>query len=610
MPRWLTVATAPRQLNCERGPMLGRHSARQVGLALLVFLLLGQTCVGSRCYASPERLYDPVKNRWSLGEFRRNPAHIGSALPLPRTQSDPGNVGLSGGLFPNWEVSPNHPISTPDFWVPIGWDVVDSPQGGLWAVWSATNENGPSAQPRMWAAHSQDRGASWSDYEQVDSGVGYGYRRYCGLAVTPSGTPIVAWDAREADGRFSVYFSKRVTTESGSYWTPQRRINTTGSPPDNEQMDPVIGAAGDLEYYVAWTDHRHYPNEAIYLRGTTDGGATWLTEAFVSETADPYHNATDPELFVIPGSAPGAPPTLYCATTERRDNNPYPDVYFYSSTDRGVTWADGVRVNDVTFYSQQTTQRCIAASGQRVIVGWEDGGLSTWHSLCSTSEDGGRTWSASTNIDGGQAGTDAGAPCLLLVDDLLFAAYTVSGPGNNFPDRTVMRVSFDQGISFSGPALELSEPTGEEAERGILAGWNKASLFCLWRDIRDFADEGYRLYAAEAKLVASGAEEGGSTGNSSLLVVYPNPAASGKTVTLAASPWLSSGCIRVLDVQGRMVSEMALRGGPVTWTVASTNGSPLRAGTYFLQLLERPPTTPRRHLLRQPAEGLKLIVMP
>ena len=195
------------------------------------------------------------------------------------------------GTFTSVEVNPN---AEPG-WSLAGGATVDT-SGGVYFSWMAYARQELSTRPvDIFVSRSSDAGRSWNTVLlDVSSAPPDCSAQACqagflgaqiALASDAAGTVYALWNAGTAPGGVErIYFSSSTT--GGASWTS--KVNMSAAANNVEHSFPAIaaGAAGDVR--IAWMDTRHAPFWNVYLRSSSNGGATWSDEIQLSSPVRGY----------------------------------------------------------------------------------------------------------------------------------------------------------------------------------------------------------------------------------------------------------------------------------------------------------------------------------
>jgi hypothetical protein len=236
---------------------------------------------------------------WTVEIAVRNPAGMdrpvlairGRDLYVGYGQSRELGVAAShdGGLtFASSTVNPNPLLG----WSLAGGGSVD-PDGNVYFAWAGYLRSGPKGPVVLYVAKSQDGAKTWNNTlldvsapapDCAEEKCGWAY---LGAQITmtsdSAGTLYALWNAgREAHGEERIYFASSTT--SGVTWSPKQVVSTAAA----EHAFPAIAAGEPGDIRIAWMDARNPPFWNTYSRSSTNGGATWSTEARLSSYVHGY----------------------------------------------------------------------------------------------------------------------------------------------------------------------------------------------------------------------------------------------------------------------------------------------------------------------------------
>ena len=168
---------------------------------------------------------------------------------------------------------------------------------------------------------STDGGATWQTAKRIttnadDSGSS---------AIVVDGSYVfMAWASKISDTNCEIYFKKSI--DGGATWqATQRLTNNAGV-----SMDPAVAERGD-NVYVAWQDTTP-GNYDIYFRKSTDGGATWNASKKLTANAG---NSRNLDMAVYDAN-------ICVAWDDSTPGNE--EIYLKKSTDNGATWQTAQRL--------------------------------------------------------------------------------------------------------------------------------------------------------------------------------------------------------------------------------------------------------------------------
>lgn len=380
---------------------------------------------------------------------------------------------------------------------------------------------------------STDAGTTWSAPSQLTDAE-LTSQQPC-LAVQDSNVYLVYMDYRNGTD-YEVYFQR--STDVGVTWGNETRLTNDAGISNN----PCIAVSGD-NLYVAYDDQRGGPCN-IYSRRSTDRGVTWEPEApLTGNTCYPAF----PCLAAI-GS--------YVHLTWMDWRAPKGSVYYRRSTDAGATWQPEVGLVLVDSF---TYSPCLAVSGSRVHLTWNDYRYNDPEIFYRRSDDNGAHWAPDVRI------TDAWGisqdPNIAVSGDNVYIVFDE----NRGQWDIMFTMSSDGGNDWTMPEYLCTAPNRSFYPSIATDG---AALHVAWHDMRDGNRELY--YKRNPRAVAVKAERGTSPASRS------EPCA---TVVRGAIrvPQSAFGCPRsslaLRDVSGRKV--LGLRAG-------LNDVSRLSPGVYFV----------------------------
>jgi hypothetical protein len=583
-------------------------SARTVVCALIVGGIAPSLVSSAR---ASEQFREPTRTwiRGGAGAVGSPPAS-GWEAGTHEAKRAPDERTVGGGA---WEFSPNvalHPPAEPaqHLWPDIAW----SATGVIAAAWM--DDHAPGGY-HIFYTQSTDGGLTWSAPEKVDDRASGFYSKFVDIEFTPSGIPVLVWeDDRNGESNINVYMSRRDPSGGGTPWTTNVPVNSAGSPPSNSYfMNPSLAVVDESRYFVAWTDWREGVLNQVYVRGTTNAGATWGSESRVSDGLGFEPVAGDPCLIANTGvAAPIGAEILYCVTNDWRGNVPggrYPNVYFYRSSDGGATWSVGVRVNDIEpLYQQTSSHALVRAADGALVSGWlnASGPTSQFRSCYSTNE--GTKWSASVRIDepipgsGGTgtfssiAASEGGVAAVFDLYETSWNAYFRSSTdgGRTWIERSVRIDDDAANAPTSNPVVAVG------ALGGVAAAWSDGRA----------PSTNWKIFATVGeRSVTSVGGPGERAGTAMRLVATPNPFRAGAFVRLAliggggADDRMVAGAspapeIALYDASGRRVRDLVLTDGAATWDGRDARGALVPSGVYWARADALPTARARFVLLR------------
>jgi hypothetical protein len=251
----------------------------------------------------------------------------------------------------------------------------------------------------------------------------------------------VAW-YDNTSGNYEILF--RRSTDSGATWKPTVNLSTNPGP----SYIPQIAVSG-ANVYVVWSQETTNNTLAdVYVRVSTDNGATWGAKVKVSTTGTNF--SPTPQVAVIGSNA---------YITWHDDGTG--DIFVRRSTDNGATWKAVVNISNNAGYSSQTQ---IAVSGANVYLVWRDDTPGNDDILFRRSTDNGATWKVVVNLSN-NAG-DSFGPQIAVSGSNIYVVWYDNTPGaldvfskrstdNGATWKAVKNLSNNAGTSYS-PRIAVS----------------------------------------------------------------------------------------------------------------------------------------------------------
>ena len=172
-----------------------------------------------------------------------------------------------------------------------------APNGDIFFAWSGYERNGGAKGPvNLYVTRSADGGSTWQtilvDRSETGPSCGCGawafYNAQMTLAVDASGRLYVLYNFNSspyAPGRIRY----RSSSDGGATWSPPLDVSLAATGANN--VFPAIATSGASGVRVAWMDDRT-GSFRVYLRASSDGGATWGPESVLSaDLGFPYQSA-------------------------------------------------------------------------------------------------------------------------------------------------------------------------------------------------------------------------------------------------------------------------------------------------------------------------------
>jgi hypothetical protein len=415
----------------------------------------------------------------------------------------------------------------------------------------------------LYAHYSDDNGANWSSQLTITSDD---IER---ASVATDASPVSPFFGRtyaayvKLATPFAVYV---VYTDDGINWSIPQRVN---NPPQNcTGADVEVGRDGTV--YVTWAGVTHTSPFQEILTGiatSADGGQTWSVIENAFEMRGINGQLTQKNNIRVNGLPNlGVDKTggvrdgwIYVVTTER-DLAPAgsdPDIVLRHSTDGGITWSGGIRVNQDALNNgkiQYFPALHVDDQGGVNILFYDDR---------NTTSDSTGVWLA-RSIDGGNSWTE------VLVSDHNFKPVPIGGLGQGY-----------QGDNID-----------------IISMGNR--LYPMWMDNVTGV---YQIWSARIELAALTIPlTGGQIPDAHRLYQnYPNPF--NPTTTISFAIFEDSDVqLQVFDISGQLVqtlvnSRLSMGFYETKWDGHNQSGQPVGSGIYLYRLSAGNVTQVRQMLL-------------
>jgi hypothetical protein len=251
----------------------------------------------------------------------------------------------------------------------------------------------------------------------------------------------------------------RRSTDNGATWKPIVNLSNN----EGDSFLPLIAVSG-TNVFVVW-EQWSADNDSvdIILRRSTDNGATWKSSLNISKTAS---GSITPQIAV-------SGPNVYVVWVDYTNTIGGGDIFFKRSTDYGATWKTTVNLSN---NKDDSILPRIAASGMNVYVTWEhDPQIDIF---LKRSTDNGATWKSVKNLsnDGGKSTLSqiaiSNANVYVIWVDYTDTIDTV-GVGDIFFKR-----STDNGATWK-PTVNISNNPGESVLARVSASGD--NVYVVWQ---------------------------------------------------------------------------------------------------------------------------------
>jgi len=177
-------------------------------------------------------------------------------------------------------------------WSLPGGGTVD-PSGTVHFAWAQYSKN--RGRVNLYISRSSDGGKSWSNTFMGASGSAPDCSMfrcedgYLGAQINvtsdAAGTLYALWNASTRDKRAPRIFFASSTT-GGVTWSQKAEVSKAPANVNHAFPALVAGFSGDVR--IAWMDTRNSPHWNTYYRSSTNGGASWSSEARISGDVPGY----------------------------------------------------------------------------------------------------------------------------------------------------------------------------------------------------------------------------------------------------------------------------------------------------------------------------------
>lgn len=233
--------------------------------------------------------------------------------------------------------------------------------------------------------------------------------------------------------------------------------------------------------HVAWTDNFNGQDDGWYSQ-SVDGGLTWSNPVQFDSSGPSAGDLESTMGMGVDGD------TIAIAYHEENSSATNEEIRVAVSTDGGVTWPIDQMVGGYDTATDDADNLWFAMNGSVMAVAYEDNRTGTDEIYCSTSLDGGTTWSESLAL----STTGGGFPRVAVNNTFIVA---VCWAGGGFPEGAYSAFSWDAGNSWDVENL-ISSNTGDVdfVEIAVDDDYNDITLAWLSDDnsINNVYTAGYR----------------------------------------------------------------------------------------------------------------------
>ncbi len=291
------------------------------------------------------------------------------------------------------------------------------------------------------------------------------------VRLASSGNRIYAVWEDYRNGAADIYFN--CSTDGGKTWPSGSEVkidsewNSTTS-----SVNPAIACSGQ-NVYIAWQDDRNGDWD-IFAKFSTNGGASWQAE---------------PRLDAAPAGADAINPQIACngeaVCVVWLDLRMIQDIRSNRTINAGQWWSgeQTVTTGGAGFpYSPQ-----IAFSGSHVYVTWHQGAGSDHDIYVATSNDWGTSWGSPARVDCDSGSADSTDPCIAVSGNFALVAWSDDRNGSY---DVYFNSSSDWGASFGSTAVRLDTDTAGSADSfSPRIDASGLAVYVVWKDLRDGAGD-------------------------------------------------------------------------------------------------------------------------
>jgi hypothetical protein len=248
--------------------------------------------------------------------------------------------------------------------------------------------------------------------------------------------------------------------------------------PDGDFMslEPRIFAV-ESSVYVAWFDSQ-YGAYDIFINSSTDGGVTWLPDPVRVDSGEAGSGYS-----ARPVLAADANGNVVVAWEDSRDG--YSDIYVNQSSDYAQSFGRDIRLDIGEAGSADSFQPSIAMSGEYAYVAWHDTASGEGRDIyLARSSNSGLTWATGERVESSAAG----------LFDALFPSMVADGPELHIvwqDDRSgghdvFYRRSSDGGDTWEAEEFRLDRNAGGSSHsyRPQIKNYMDGTIVVLWEDYR------------------------------------------------------------------------------------------------------------------------------
>jgi len=313
--------------------------------------------------------------------------------------------------------------------------------------------DGTPGNDEIFHLKSSDGGANWSPPKRLTWTSGNS--QFPAIAIDSSDALHVVWQD-DTPGNQEIYYKE--SADGGATWSPAKRLTWTSG----ASRGPALGVDSSHTLHVVWQDNTS-GNYEVYHKSRPGEGTTWSPTKRLTWTLS---------VSALPDIAIDSGDSIHVVWHDSPSGNQ--EIYFKSSTDKGMTWSSAKRL---TWTSGASSQNAICGYSDTVIhVVWNDDTSGNTEIYHKRSTDGGATWSPAkrrTWTSGGSYGPD------LAIDST--QAIQVVWHDNTAGNYEMYNMgSTDGGLTW-GTAQRITWTSGDSAW-GSIAIDSSHTIHVVWYD--------------------------------------------------------------------------------------------------------------------------------
>jgi hypothetical protein len=407
---------------------------------------------------------------------------------------------------------------------------------------------------------SSDEGSTWTDQKLSDDSTTYAYIPE--ISASEGNVYVVYRGTRPYEG---IYLQR--STDFGETWQSTQRLYYSAR---NLAEKPVVISKDNLACVVAAIEVDYVPPQDwdLWLFRSQNFGISWPDTFFVS---DSIYSGIGPDVTINNGGLHLVREMTISPYTE--------EILYQKSTNGGETWSGLIVISDDdsihSFWPQIT-----AWGDSNVAISWTDYKDSpeewTGDAFFSKSTNNGFTWTAPYQLtfSHGVTGTDivaSGDTILISYDD-----------DRNGPAFIYANVSFDGGESWQGE-IRVSDGSNYSIESSVTISNGMGHI--SWSDARNNPNPRYfEIYYDRSYLdnTAIGEDVKPPKPNEISIQSYPNSFNS-EVIILYNLNNKKGGELAIFNIQGQLVKKFDLIGkeGKIIWDARDAMGNKVSSGIYF-----------------------------